>query len=53
MPSSQLWLVIAIPTTAVLIGILLSQRIAHRLETRLAAMHGDLRRNAEKRMRTR
>lgn len=44
MTNSQLWLAIGIPTVAVLIGILLNQVSSNRLESRLTAIEGDLRR---------
>jgi hypothetical protein len=48
MTETQLWLAIGIPTVTVLMGILLNvtglNRVESRIETRLLAIEGDLRR---------
>ena len=48
MTDTQLWLAIGIPTVTVLMGILLNvtglNRVESRIETRLLAIEGDLRR---------
>ena len=48
MTEAQLWLAIGIPTVTVLMGILLNvtglNRVESRIETRLLAIEGDLRR---------
>jgi hypothetical protein len=44
MTGTQLWVAIGIPTVTVLVGILLNQLGSSRIESRLQAIEGDLRR---------